>query len=143
MTLKSATMSFTRVRYSVAQKRGTRTSWSSSNSCGCGRSSGGCRSGGEDPAVDAIQDAGKEISCIFNLIQHREVAEELAKAIRWRESRVIQEILKHCGCDCKVVGFFCTGESDCVRICCEFGKWNEVKVTFDICIKRRKSSCGR
>lgn len=143
MTLKSATMSFKSIRYSVAQKRGARTSWSSNNSCGCGRSSGGCRSGGDDPAVEGIQDAGKELSCIFNFMQNRAVAEELAKAIRWRESRVVQEILRHCGCDCKVVAFFCTNESDCVRICCEFGKWNEVKVTFDICIKRRKSSCGR
>jgi hypothetical protein len=140
MTLKSATMKFSRIRYSVAQKRGARTSWSS---CGCDRSSGGSRSGGEDPAVDAIQDAGKELSCIFNFIQNRMVAAELAKAIHWRESRVVQEILKQCGCDCKVVAFFCTGESDCVRVCCEFGKWNEVKVTFDICIKRKKSECGR
>lgn len=143
MTLKSATMSFKRIRYSAVQKRGARTSWSSNRSCGCGNKSDGWRSGGDDPAVESIQDAGKELSCIFNLMQNRWVAEELAKAIHWRESRVVQEILKHCGCDCKVVGFFSTSESDCVRVCCEFGKWNEVNVTFDICIKRKKSSCDR
>ncbi|MWC27795.1 hypothetical protein [Paenibacillus sp. MMS18-CY102] len=138
MTFKSAGIRINRVRVTSAAQRRTRTS----SSCGCEHTSGNRSCGDKvDPAVDAIQEAGDEISCIFGQLKNRWVANELAMAIRRRDGQQVQRILKRCGCDCKVVAFFCTHDSDCVRVCCQFGKWNEVKVTFDICINKIKNHC--
>ncbi|WP_338554207.1 hypothetical protein [Paenibacillus sp. KS-LC4] len=108
------------------------------SSCSCQRQesandnrSNGCRR--TDPAVEGVQDAGKELSKIFKRLENEEVAEKLVKAIRCHDARAVQNII---GCDCKVVQFFCTQRSDCVRVCCLFGRDNEVTISFDICIKR-------
>ncbi|MFX3633265.1 MAG: hypothetical protein ACE3L7_15375 [Candidatus Pristimantibacillus sp.] len=104
----------------------------SNKSCGCGRR--------KDSAVDAVQDAGKELSQLFGQLKDEDTAEKLVRAIRCRDARTIQRII---GCDCRVVHFFCTSFSDCVKICCVFGKCHDVTISFDICIKRRSDCCQR
>lgn len=115
-----------------------------SSSCSCGKDhnksnkSSGCGRR-KDSAVDAVQDAGKELSQLFSHLKDEDTAEKLVRAIRCRDARTIQKII---GCDCKVVHFFCTRTSDCVKICCVFGRSHDVTVSFDICIKR-KFDCDR
>ncbi|MFF2483159.1 hypothetical protein [Paenibacillus sp. NPDC058071] len=92
----------------------------------------------KDRAVEAVQDAGKELSELFGQLKCEETAERLVRAIRCRDARTIQKII---GCDCRVVHFFCTHNSDCVKICCFFGRRGEVSVSFDICIKRKFDCC--
>ncbi|CAM4095012.1 hypothetical protein L1N85_10505 [Paenibacillus alkaliterrae] len=94
----------------------------------------------QDPAVEGVQEAGKELSDIFKQLKNENVAEKLVKAIRCRDARAVQSLLD---CDCRVVDFFCTHDKDCVRICCAFGRYKDVTVTFDICIKRVEDPCGR
>jgi len=131
MSMRKGGVKIKNVRFQNVSKRSTNAG---SRSCGCDRD---CQH--EDPAVDAVQDAGKVLSCIFGLLEKRAVAEELVRAIRRHDRCAVDEILKHCGCDCHAVGFFCSGNADCVRICCRFGRRGEVRVTFDICIDRNRS----
>lgn len=96
--------------------------------------------GRRDPAVEGVQEAGKELSQIFKHLKNEEVAERLVRAIRCHDARAVQRII---GCECRVVHFFCTHRSDCVRICCSFGRDRDVTVSFDICIKRREDHRNR
>lgn len=121
------------IKSASRQSKRARTS-----SCSCQRQesandnrSNGCHR--RDPAVEGIQDAGKELSKIFKRLEHEEVAERLVRAIRCHDARAVQNII---GCDCRVVHFFCTDRSDCVRICCSFGRDHAVTISFDICIRR-------
>lgn len=94
----------------------------------------------QDPAVQGVQEAGKELSDFFKKLKCEENAETLVRAIRDRNEKAIQCLLD---CNCKVVCFFSTRDQDCVRICCSFGRWNDVTVTFDICIKKLFDPCRR
>jgi hypothetical protein len=94
----------------------------------------------EDPAVEGVQEAGKELSEIFKQLKDERTAAMLVRAIRCRDARAIQNLLD---CNCRVVNFFCTRDKDCVRICCQFGRFNDVTVTFDICIRRVHDECRR
>ncbi|MCM3630381.1 hypothetical protein M3194_23905 [Paenibacillus glycanilyticus] len=123
-------------------KKGARIS-----NCGCTMDRvGGVESGGnnnhdrhccdhdrQDPAVEGVQDAGKELSKVFGNLRNEEVAEKLVRAIRRHDARTVQKLV---GCDCRVVDFFRTRNADCVRVRCSFGRWKDVVVTFDICIRR-------
>jgi len=97
-----------------------------------------CHRRREDPAVAAMQEAGDELSCLFNKLKQREVAGDFVKAIRCHDVKEIQSII---GCECHVVCFFNSNDSDCVRICCAFGSHGDVKITFDICVKRIFDAC--
>ena len=101
-------------------------------SCGCGRR--------VDPAVEAMQDAGKELSDIFKQLKDEQTAAKLVRAIRCRDARAVQSLLD---CKCRVVCFFCSRDKDCVRICCSFGRNHDVTVTFDICVRRAQDECRR
>lgn len=101
-------------------------------SCGCGRR--------VDPAVEAMQDAGKELSDIFKQLKDEQTAAKLVRAIRCRDARAVQSLLD---CKCRVVCFFRSRDKDCVRICCAFGRNHDVTVTFDICVKREQDECRR
>lgn len=107
-----------------------------------GQQSPGQRSCGrrQDPAVNAMQDAGKELSDIFKQLKDENVAAQFVRAIRCRDARAVQMLL---GCDCRVVDFFCTRDQDCVRISCAFGRYNDVTTTFDICVRRIQDVCRR
>lgn len=101
-------------------------------SCGCSRRT--------EPAVEAMQVAGSELSDLFKQLKDEQTAEKFVKAIRCRDARAIQCLLD---CHCRVVCFFCTHEKDCVRICCSFGRNHDVSVSFDICVKRVQDPCRR
>ncbi|WP_127570700.1 hypothetical protein [Paenibacillus xylaniclasticus] len=133
MSMRKGGMKFANVRFQSVSKRHASAG---SRSCGCDHDH---RSRQDDQVVDTIQDAGQELNCIFGLLEQRRVAEELVRAIRRHDRCVVEMILKHCGCDCKVVDFFRSGGFDCVRVSCRFGRMSEVKVTFDICIERNRS----
>ncbi|WP_424768688.1 hypothetical protein [Paenibacillus sp. sgz302251] len=92
--------------------------------------SNGCK---QDRAVAGVQDAGKELSEFFRKLKNEEVAEKLVRAIRNRDAKTINHLLE---CDCRVVSFFRLQDKDCVRVFCAFGRFNDVTVTFDICIRR-------
>lgn len=94
----------------------------------------------KDPAVDALQVAGEELSDIFKQLKNEDVAEMLVRAIRCRDARAVQRLL---GNDCRVVDFFCTHDKDCVRIFCAFGRFNDVTITFDICVRKVRDVCVR
>ena len=91
------------------------------------------RSSRRDPAVEGVQDAGKELSKVFGKLKNEEVAERLVRAIRRHDARAVQQIV---GCDCHVVDFFRTRNADCVRVRCSFGPYRDVVVSFDICVRR-------
>lgn len=110
-----------------------------SSDCNCKENHKSCGRK-EDPAVDAMQDAGKVLSDVFGQLKDKDVAAMLVRAIRCRDARAVQELLN---CDCRVVKFFCTQDKDCVRICCAFGRYNDVTVTFDICVRRIQDACHR
>ncbi|OMF32642.1 hypothetical protein BK133_14160 [Paenibacillus sp. FSL H8-0548] len=101
-------------------------------SCGCGRR--------VDPAVEAMQVAGKDLSDTFKQLKDEHTAAKLVKAIRCRDAKAVQDLLD---CKCRVVCFFCTHDKDCVRICCAFGRSSDVTVSFDICVKRAQDQCHR
>ncbi|WP_127530887.1 hypothetical protein [Paenibacillus kobensis] len=134
MSMRKGGMKIKNVRFQGVTKHTTDTG---SRSCGCDRDHRSNRS--DERAVDAVQDAGKVLSCIFGLLENRRVAEDFVRAVRRHDRCVIEAILKHCGCDCKVVTFFRSGDADCVRISCRFGRRDEVRVNFDICIERNRS----
>ncbi|MCA0756424.1 hypothetical protein KP806_15325 [Paenibacillus sp. N4] len=94
----------------------------------------------QDPAVEGVQEAGKVLGDFFKKLKCEDNAETLVKAIRCRNEKAIECLL---GCNCKVVCFFSTRDKDCVRICCSFGRWNDVTVTFDICIRKLFDPCDR
>lgn len=94
----------------------------------------------QDPAVDAMQEAGKELSDIFNQLKNEDVAERFVRAIRCRDARAVEMLLD---CNCRVVDFFSTRDQDCVRICCAFGRYNDVTTTFDICVRSVQDVCRR
>lgn len=95
----------------------------------------------EDPSVESVQEAGKQLSDLFGQLEDKRNAAKLVRAIRCRDAKAVQSLLDCC--DCRVVNFFCTRDKDCVRICCQFGRFNDVTVTFDICIKRVEDECRR
>lgn len=111
-----------------------------SSSCNCNKDAHKSCGRKEDPAVESMQEAGKELSDIFKQLKDRQTAAKLVRAIRCRDAKAVQSLL---GCDCRVINFFCTHDKDCVRICCQFGRYNDVTVTFDICVKRVKDECRR
>ncbi|OBZ11177.1 MULTISPECIES: hypothetical protein [Bacillales] len=113
-----------------ARKSSSRARISSDCKCKDDHKSCGRR---QDPAVEAMQEAGKELSDIFRQLKDERTAEMLVRAIRCRDARAIQHLLD---CHCRVVHFFCTRDKDCVRICCSFGRNHDVTVTFDICVRR-------
>ncbi|RCW47842.1 hypothetical protein [Paenibacillus prosopidis] len=94
----------------------------------------------QDPAVDAMQEAGKELSDIFRQLRNEDVAERFVRAIRCRDARAVQMLLD---CNCRVVDFFSTRDQDCVRICCAFGRYSDVTTTFDICVRSIQDDCRR
>ncbi|WP_139990744.1 hypothetical protein [Paenibacillus paridis] len=122
-----------------ARKTASRARISSDCKCKDDHKSCGCRRK-EDPAVEAMQEAGKELSDIFKQLKDENTAAKLVKAIRCRDARAVQSLLD---CNCRVVCFFCTRDKDCVRICCSFGRSNDVTVTFDICVRRVQDECRR
>ncbi|WP_028612737.1 hypothetical protein [Paenibacillus harenae] len=125
-----------KVRSVKTRKSSRRRVRISSSSCGC--KSEGRRK--QDPAVEGVQEAGKELSKIFDQLRNENVAEKLVKAIRCHDARTIQRLLD---CDCRVVSFFRMRDKDCVRICCQFGRYNDVTVTFDICVRSVQDQCRR
>jgi len=94
----------------------------------------------EDPAVEAMQEAGKELSDLFKQLKDERTAANLVRAIRCRDARAVQSLLD---CHCRVVSFFSTRDKDCVRIFCSFGRNHDVTVTFDICVRREQDECRR
>ncbi|SFE82990.1 hypothetical protein SAMN05216378_4232 [Paenibacillus catalpae] len=122
-------------------KKGARIS-----NCGCsmGDRVGGVESGGnnhrhcdndhQDPAVEGVQDAGKHLSKVFDNLKNERVAEKLVRAIRDHDAQAVQCLV---GCHCRVVDFFRTRNADCVRVRCSFGRYRDVVVSFDICVRRR------
>ncbi|KRE47945.1 hypothetical protein [Paenibacillus sp. Soil522] len=111
-----------------------------SSSCNCNKNDHKSCGRKEDPSVESMQEAGKELSDIFRQLEDRQTAAKLVRAIRCRDAKAVQSLLD---CDCRVVNFFCTRDKDCVRICCQFGRFNDVVITFDICIKRVQDECRR
>ncbi|MBD2872904.1 hypothetical protein [Paenibacillus arenilitoris] len=118
--------------------RNVRTASKSTRRAGVSNSSCDCRKK-QDPAVEGVQEAGKELSEIFRQLKNEEVAEKLVRAIRSRDAKTINCLLD---CDCRVVNFFSTREFDCVRISCRFGRYNDVVITFDICVRRVRDEVG-
>ncbi|MGG1633987.1 hypothetical protein [Paenibacillus sp. NRS-1760] len=94
----------------------------------------------EDPAVEAMQEAGAELSDIFKQLKDERTAAKLVRAIRCRDARAVQSLID---CHCRVVNFFSTRDKDCVRIFCAFGRNQDVTVSFDICVKREVDECRR
>ncbi|HTG67964.1 MAG TPA: hypothetical protein VL921_01800 [Candidatus Udaeobacter sp.] len=135
-SMKSAAKTASRARISSS----CRCNKDDHKSCRCNKDDHKSRCRKEDPSVESMQEAGKELSDIFKQLKDRQTAAKLVRAIRCRDARAVQSLL---GCDCRVVNFFCTRDKDCVRICCQFGKFNDVTVTFDICVKRVQDECRR
>ncbi|NIK78138.1 hypothetical protein FHS15_003276 [Paenibacillus castaneae] len=126
--------------------RSVRSSGKSSSRASVSSSSCNCRENHQssgrrvDPAVEAMQEAGRDISDIFRQFKDERVAEQLVRAIRNRDARAVQALIDF---HCRVVNFFCTHDKDCVRIFCSFGRNQDVTVTFDICVRRTNRSFGQ
>lgn len=87
----------------------------------------------EEEVEDPVQEAWKELGRLIHQLERKEIAEALSRAIRSHHFRAVQHIV---GQDCKVQLFFFTRECHCARVCCTFGKLRNIRITFDICVKR-------
>ncbi|MCQ6562478.1 hypothetical protein [Paenibacillus mendelii] len=84
-----------------------------------------------DEAVEAVQEAGADLSDLFGQLKHRMAAKELVRAIRCKNRRLVEHLI---GFNCNVVRFFDQDRQSCVRISCTFGDCCDVRITFDICV---------
>ncbi|MFC5651365.1 hypothetical protein ACFPYJ_20070 [Paenibacillus solisilvae] len=85
----------------------------------------------KDQAVDAMQEAGADLSDLFCQLKNERVAAKLVRAIRCKNRKGVDELI---GSNCNVVAFFNQGNFSCVRISCVFGDCCNVRITFDICV---------
>ncbi|MCQ6562477.1 hypothetical protein [Paenibacillus mendelii] len=107
----------------VVRKTTKRARISSSSTSGCRRR---C-----DEAVDAVQEAGADLSDLFCQLKDRRAARELVRGIRCKNKRLVEHLIGH---NCNVVRFFDQDRQSCVRISCTFGDCCDVRITFDICV---------
>ncbi|WP_168118687.1 hypothetical protein [Paenibacillus sp. HB172176] len=91
-----------------------------------------------DPAVEGIQDAGRDLSKTFAKLEKRCKARRIVHAIRNCDARAVNSVLDH---HCRVQCFFKRPGYDCVRICCSFNR-GAATVTFDICVRSLNNGYG-
>jgi hypothetical protein len=115
----SVKMSFKNVK---AVRTGSRARARISNSSCCKQ---------KDQTVEAMQEAGADLSDLFGQLKNANVAARLVRAIRCKNRRGVEDLI---GSNCNVVCFFNQGNLSCVRISCVFGDCCNVRITFDICV---------
>lgn len=81
---------------------------------------------------EALRVGAGDVANFFQSLTVGNTAQQLIRAIRRRDRFTVRSILNR---PC-TIRFFRTRFFNCVRICCFYGNNNQIRICFEICVRR-------